>query len=279
MRENNTRIAYKDQMIWTSKGCCDLLLLLLIEESNTAGYNDDRRLHTALVNRLHAYCEADLNSILTESSIITQMEKMLLHILARIQQADKKYCYDWRQQLFSSYLATDPSIDKKTAGRLLSELPDMTAPAISGLLHQVHRLIKDIYIFETVPTVTLEELTGHWQAAAEKSMPQYDINFNMLDDISPATAPILLSIQPTADTFHLEIDIPVSNWTTREKGSLQWIAGIATMAQGCISVKEAGRAVYKIPVIAHGTDYFDTFLFRTDLRFKRTQAEKYLTNN
>lgn len=269
MNENNTRIAYKAQTIWTAKSYCDLLLLLLTEESSTAAYDDDRQLYTYLVKKLRGYYEADLNSILAAQHITGQMEKMLVHIITRIKQADKQYCYHWRQQLFSHYLASDPSIDKKTAGRLLAELPDMTDPAISQLLHKVLRLIRGEYIFETVPVVTFEQLTGRWQATADNTTPQYDINFNMLDDLSPSSSPIVLSVQPVADTFSLQIDIPVTNWATRSTGVLQWIAGTADIKEGCIFVQETGRAVCQISVIELGADHFDTFLFHTELRFKK----------
>jgi len=272
MSENNVYISYKDQYIWTTTGHKELLLLLILQQCKLPEFHPEGLLlHDRLLKGLSLHFSLTLDDILTDAAVAAQLEKILLHIDESIRQSTKKTRYDWRQQLFSIFLASQANIDKRTAGRTLQQLPDIAAPSVTTLLQQVRRLIKGQYIFETITSTTTEQLCGTWQSVNVKDTPQYDINFNMLDDISPQKEPITLSVYAADNVFRIFIEIPVYNWATRKKETLDWITIDVTTENGCLVLHRPGRPVQLIPILKLGTDYFETFFFRTYIRFERIQ--------
>jgi hypothetical protein len=273
MSENNSRISFKEQVIWTSPGLRELVLLLLVQESALPQYQPEvRPLQDYLLKNLNIYYDTELDTILTDAAVTGQLEKMLLQIDEAVQQSTPKSRNEWRQKLFGIFLKNKPGTDKKKAGWALQQLPDIADPAVTGLLGQLTRMIRGEYIFETVTDITIEQLSGKWQSIHVKDTPQYDINFNMMDDISPAKEPICISIQPADDTFSILVEIPVSNWATRKKDTLDRITGTVTTQDGCLVVSYRDGHQYRIPILKMGPQHFETFLFRTHIRLERTKA-------
>ena len=270
MSENNSRITCKEQVIWTNPGLRDLVLLLLMQENALPQYHPENRvLHDYLLKNLSVFYDTELDTILADVAIADQLEKMLLRIADTISQSTKKSRSEWRQQLIGVFLRNNPAIDKKKAGRTLQQLPDMADPAVTTLLRQLIRMLRGQYLFETVTDTTITQLCGIWQSVTVKDTPQYDINFNMLDDISPQKEPIRLSVHPVDDLFSILVEIPVYNWATRKTDTLDRITGIVTVEEGVLLVSYSGGHVSRIPVLKMGSNYFETFLFRTHIRFER----------
>ncbi|TWV99809.1 hypothetical protein [Chitinophaga pinensis] len=270
MSENSSRITFKDQVIWTSSGCRDLVLLLLLQESALPQYHPEGGiLQHYLLKNLSVFYDTELDTILSGTTVADQLEKMLSHIDETIGQSTKKSRDDWWQQLVGIYLRNNPGIDKKKAGRALQELPDIGDPAVTTLLRQLRRLIKGEYIFDTVTDLTIAQLCGTWQSVSVKDTPQYDINFNMLDDISPQNEPIRLSVQASADTFTILVEIPVYNWAARQSDTLDWLVGTTTVKDGCLHVSYADGRIYNIPILKMELHRFETFLFRTHIIFEK----------
>ncbi|ACU60743.1 hypothetical protein [Chitinophaga pinensis] len=273
MSENNSRITFQEQVIWTNTSLRDLVLLLLMQESTLPQYQPESRLlQDYLLKNLNVFYDTELDTILADVAVADQLEKMLLQIGEAIGQSTPKIRNEWRQKLFGIYLKNKPGTDKKKAGWALQQLPDMADPAVTALLGQLTRMIRGEYIFETVRDVTIEQLSGKWQSIQVKDTPQYDINFNMMDDISPRHEPIRISIQTTDNTSSILVETPVYNWATRKKDTLDWIAGAVTIHEGCLLVSSHGRKDYRIPVLKMEPDYFETFLFHTYISLERLKA-------
>lgn len=273
MTENNSRISFKEQVIWTSPGLRELLLLLLMQESALPAYEPEARpIQDYLLKNLNIYYHTELDTLLADAAVTDQLEKMLLQIGEAIGQSTPKIRNEWRQKLFGIYLKNKPGTDKKKAGWVLQQLPDMADPAVTALLGQLTKMIRGEYIFETVTDITIEQLSAKWKSIHVKDTPQYDINFNMMDDISPEKEPICLSIQPEDDTFSILVEIPVSNWATRKKDTLDRITGTVTTKDGCLVVSYRDGHTYRIPILKMEPQHFETFLFRTHIRFERIKA-------